>query len=100
MKRKPSTLRSPFANPLPVQFWLFGLDARSGLLRARGFERAPEERGGRPYSSSRHSLQALHLPAGVLCSDRPRQSFRLNGEPLPRSNGLELLQPHIHEHEA
>ncbi|WP_407570188.1 hypothetical protein [Deinococcus altitudinis] len=100
---------SLFANPLIVQFWLFGLDASGGLLRTRGFGRGPELRHGKAYGSSRYGLDGLelhssgltlHLPQGELTYHRPRQSFRLNREPLARSAGLALLQPYIHQHEA
>ena len=113
MKRNPFSSAPPslslFANPLIVQFWLLGLDASGGLLRERGFERGPELRGGKAYGSSRYRLDGLelhssgltlHLPQGTLIYHRPRQSFRLNGEPVARSAGLALLQPHIHQHEA
>ena len=100
---------SLFANPLVVQFWLFGLDASGGLLRERGFVRGSELRGGKVYGSSRYSQGGLelhssgltlHLPQGTLTYHRPRQCFRLNEEPVARSVGLTLLQPHIHQHEA
>ena len=109
MKRKPATSLSPFTNPLVVQFWLFGLDASGGLLRARGFERVPELRGGKAYGSSRYCMGdlelhssglCLRLPTGVLSYTRPRQSFTLGAEPLSRPEALKLLQPHLHEHEA
>ncbi|GHG04031.1 hypothetical protein GCM10017783_15780 [Deinococcus piscis] len=93
-------------SPLPVQFWLLGLDARSGLLAQRGFERTRPS--GLP-GSSLYTLGGLTLhssglwletPQGQLAYQRRPHRFLLGGLPYPTAEGVQRIRPHLLEHEA
>lgn len=95
--------------PLTVQFWLYGLDARQGLLARRGFGKAAATRGSSVYTLGDLSLHSvgltLRLPAGELPSgelhfNRRVCLFTLNGTFLPLHGGLSLCRPALADHEA
>lgn len=94
------------SSPLPVQFWLLGLDAQTGLLAQRGFHKyRPEgQMGSSLYSLDGLTLHSsglwLDLPQGQLCYQRRPQRFTLGGQPYSRASGLERIRPHLLEHEA
>lgn len=93
-------------SPLPVQFWLLGLDAQAGLLTRRGFRKVRRE--GQVGSSLYHfgglTLHSsglwVELPQGQLCYQRRPHRFTLNGQLYSVSAGLQRIQPHLLEHEA
>lgn len=90
-------------NPLPVQFWLWGLDARYGDLLARGFQKSPAQIGSSFYTLDNFRLHSsglwLSLPVGELYYWRSEESFSLGGQHLPRLDGLSLVRPFVHSYE-
>lgn len=91
-------------SPLTVQFWLYGLDVREGVLKEREFQRCPTTMQG----SSVYRLGPLQLhssgltvatPEGELYYCRRTCRFSLDGQPLPLSQGLALCRPTLAEHE-
>lgn len=93
-------------SPLPVQFWLLGLDAQAGLLTRRGFSKVRREGqiGSSLYQLGNLTLHSsglwLDLPQGQLCYQRRPNRFTLNGKLYSVSAGLQRIRPHLLEHEA
>ncbi len=105
------------ANPLAVQFWLWGQDALAGLLQAQGFCKAPNpiRRGSSLYlrdGVGLHSSAAwLEWSGGVLVYSRPSEAFfyqdsaqglpELNParQPVPWAEGLAQFQPLVQAYE-
>ncbi|KQR18752.1 hypothetical protein ASF71_20110 [Deinococcus sp. Leaf326] len=90
--------------PLPVQFWLFGLDARHGDLQRRGFARQVTTYGSSAYTLDALTLHSaglrLDLDAGLLQFTRQTRTFTLGGQFLPAAQGLTLCRPALAAHEA
>ncbi|MDO4262817.1 MAG: hypothetical protein Q4C67_01335 [Deinococcus sp.] len=93
-------------SPLPVQFWLLGLDAREGQLTRRGFRRTrpPGLPGSSLYTLGGLTLHSsglwLDLPQGQLRYERRPHRFVLGGQPYPTAAGVQRIRPHLLEHEA
>jgi hypothetical protein len=93
-------------NPLKVQFWLWGQDVLRGDLEQRGFAKHPSALGakGSVYIKKELTLYAsgakLVLGTNTLCYARANDGFSwLCGEQACVQQGLELLYPHVLEHE-
>lgn len=101
--RRPALRPRLHRNPLPVQFWLWGLDARAGLLTQQGFAKTPAPIGSSFYQRGAFKLHSsglwLALPQGELYYWRSQESFYLDGRSLRRLEGLALLRPWVVSHE-
>lgn len=92
-------------SPLGVEFWLLGLDAQSGLLAERGFEKRKHDgQGSSLYVLGELTLHSsglwLQTERGTLRFWRRTGLFELNGAFFPRRQGLALITPHLLLHEA
>lgn len=91
-------------SPLPVQFWLLGLDVRRGELARRGFHRSPAPTGSCVYTLGPLKLHSagltLALPEGELHFVRRLCLFQLRGRSIPHRQGLDFCRPFLLDHEA
>lgn len=91
-------------SPLPVQFWLLGLDVHRGDLARRGFRRSPAPSGSRFYTLGPLTLHSagltLELAEGELHFLRRLCLFQLRERPISHQEGLDLSRLFLLEHEA